>query len=139
MRTHYAAPKLKHFGNLGLVVAGFIGVGVAMAIPETPTYHREVLYLGAFMMFLVYGIWKYLKMPYRITVTSDARITFRSLLGEATVAPAEVTDIATESFGYYVHFETRKGKYVILNGVDGLHELISWMRERNPSLRVRGL
>jgi len=139
MRTHYAAPRLKHFGNLVLIVVAFIGSGVAIAIPETPTYHREVLYLGAFMVFLLYGIWKYLKMPYRITLRSDNNITLKSLLGEVSVTPSEVTDIATESLGYYVHFKTRKDKFVILNGLDGLHELVSWMRERNPSLQVRGL
>jgi hypothetical protein len=80
------------------MVAAFIGAGVAMAIPDTPTYHKEVLYLGALMVFL-----------------------------------------ATESFGYYVHFNTRGGKFVILNGVDGLHELVLWMRERNPALQVRGM
>ena len=133
MHTHYAASKLKHFGNLVLLVAAFIGSGIAIAIPETPTYHREVLYLGAFMAFVVYGVWKYLRMPYHITVSSDNRIILRSLLGEATIAPNEVTDIATESFGYYVHFKTPKGKFVILNGVDGLHEFVSWMRERNPA------
>ena len=34
MRTHYAAPRLKHFGTLALVVAAFIGCGAALAIPE---------------------------------------------------------------------------------------------------------
>jgi len=28
---------------------------------------------------------------------------------------------------------------VIVNGVDGLHELVSRLRERNPALQVRGL
>ena len=138
MRTHFAAPRLKHFGNLGLMLAAFIGTGAAMAIPDTPTYHKEVLYLGAFMVFLLYGVVKYLRMPYRILLRDD-KITLQSLLGEATVAPGEVTDIATESFGYYVHFKTRQDKFVILNGVDGLRELVSWIRERNPALQVRGL
>jgi hypothetical protein len=110
-----------------------------MAIPETPTYHRETLYLGAFMAFLLYGILKYLKMPYRITLGSDNSITLKSLLGEATLTPSDVTDIATESFGYYVHFKTREDKFVILNGIDGLHELVAWIRQRNPTLQVRGL
>jgi hypothetical protein len=78
-------------------------------------------------------------MPYRITLRDDNNITLKSLLGEVSVTPSEVTDIATESLGYYVHFKTRKDKFVILNGLDGLHELVSWMRERNPSLQVRGL
>jgi len=139
MRTHYAAPRLRHFGNLALIVLAFIGSAVAMAIPETPTYHRETLYLGAFMAFLLYGILKYLKMPYRITLGRDNSITLKSLLGEATLTPIDVTDIATESFGYYVHFKTHEDKFVILNGIDGLHELVAWIRQRNPALQVRGL
>ena len=138
VRTHYAAPKLKHFGNLALMVAALVGSGVAMAIPDTPTYNKEVLYLGAFMVFLLYGVVKYLRMPYRILLRDD-KITLESLLGEATVAPDELTDIATESFGYYVHFKTRENKFVILNGIDGLHELVAWLRERNPALQVRGI
>ena len=139
MRADYAAPKLKHFGNLALIVAAFVGSGLAIATPETPTYHREVLYLAAFMVFLLYAVWKYLKMPYRISVSSEDRITFRSLLGETTIAPGDVTDIATESFGYYVHFKTNNAKYLVVNGIDGLYELVSWIRERNPMLHVRGL
>lgn len=137
-RTYYAAPRLRHFGNLALMVAAFVGSGAAMAIPDTPTYRKEVLYLGAFMVFLLYGVVKYLRMPYRILVRDD-KITLKSLLGEARVAPGEITDIATESFGYYVHFKTRENKFVILNGVDGLHELVAWLRERNPALQVRGI
>lgn len=134
MRTHYAAPRLKHFGTLALVVAAFIGCGAALAIPEA-----EALYLGVFMLWLVYGIWKYLRMPYRISFSGDGRLILKSLLGEATLAPGEVSEIATESFGYYVHFKTRERTFVILNGVDGLRELVAWLRERNPALQVRGL
>lgn len=137
-RSHFAAPRLKHFGNLALLVAAFVASGVAMAIPDTPTYHKEVLYLGALMVFLLYGVVKYLRMPYRILLRDD-KITLKSLLGKAAVTPTEVTDIATESFGYYVHFKTRESKFVILNGVDGLHELVLWLRERNPVLQVRRL
>ena len=91
------------------------------------------------MLWLVYGIWKYLRMPYRTSFSGDGRLILKSLLGEATLAPGEVSEIATESFGYYVHFKTRERTFVILNGVDGLRELVAWLRERNPALQVRGL
>ena len=63
----------------------------------------------------------------------------KSLLGEAAVAPGEVSEIATESFGYYVHFRTLGGTFVMVNGIDGLQELVAWLRGRNPALQVRGL
>jgi len=35
MRTDYAAPRLKHFGNLALLVAAFVGCAGATAMPES--------------------------------------------------------------------------------------------------------
>jgi hypothetical protein len=134
MRNHYAAPRLKHFGNLALLAAAFAGCALAIA-----TLEIEALYLGVLMLWLAYGIWKYLSMPYRIGVGGDGGLVLRSLLGEATVAPGAVSEIATESFGYYVHFRTPGGTFVVVNGVDGLQELVSRLRERNPALQVRGL
>lgn len=139
MRTDYAAPRLKHFGNLALLVAAFAGCAVASAMPETAALEHGTLYLGAFMLWLAYGIWKYLRMPYRISLGGDDRMMLKSLLGEAAVAPGEVSEIATESFGYYVHFRTPGGTFVMVNGIDGLHELVAWLRGRNPALQVRGL
>ena len=134
MRTHYAAPRLKHFGNLALLAAAFAGCAVAIATLET-----EAIYLGVLMLWLAYGISKYLSMPYRIGVGGDGGLVLRSLLGEAAVAPGEVSEIATESFGYYVHFRTAGGTFVMVNGIDGLQELVAWLRGRNPALQVRGL
>jgi hypothetical protein len=139
MRTDYAAPRLKHFGNLTLLAAAFVGCAVASAMPETAALEHGTLYLGVFMLWLAYGIWKYLRMPYRISLGGDERMTLRSLLGEAAVAPGEVSEIATESFGYYVHFRTPGGTFVMVNGIDGLQELVAWLRGRNPALQVRGL
>jgi len=139
MRTDYAAPRLKHFGNLALLVAAFAGCAVATAMPETADHENGMLYLGVFMLWLAYGIWKYLRMPYRISLGGDDRMTLRSLLGEAAVAPGAVSEIATESFGYYVHFRTPGGTFVMVNGIDGLQELVAWLRGRNPALQVRGL
>lgn len=139
MRTDYAAPRLKHFGNLALLVAAFVGCAGATAMPETAAYEHGTLYLGVFMLWLVYGIWKYLRMPYRISLGGDDRMMLKSLLGEAAVAPGEVSEIATESFGYYVHFRTPGGTFVMVNGIDGLQELVAWLRGRNPALQVRGL
>lgn len=139
MRTDYAAPRLKHFGNLALLAAAFAGCAVAIAMPETAALEHGTLYLGVFMLWLAYGIWKYLRMPYRISLGGDDRLLLKSLLGEAAVAPGEVSEIATESFGYYVHFRTPGGTFVMVNGIDGLQELLAWLRERNPPLQVRGL
>jgi len=139
MRTHYAAPRLKHFGNLALFSAAFVGCAVAIAMPGSAASGQGALYLGVFMLWLAYGIWKYLRMPYRIGLGSDGGLVLRSLLGEATVAPGAVSEIATESFGYYVHFRTPAGTFVVVNGVDGLHELVARLRERNSALQVRGL
>jgi hypothetical protein len=139
MRTDYAAPRLKHFGNLALLVAAFVGCAVASAMPETAAHERGTLYLGVFMLWLAYGIWKYLRMPYRISLGGDDRMMLKSLLGEAAVAPGEVSEIATESFGYYVHFRTPGGTFVMVNGIDGMQELVVWLRGRNPALQVRGL
>jgi hypothetical protein len=139
MRIHYAAPRLKHFGNLALFAAAFVGCAVASAMPETAALEHGTLYLGVFMLWLAYGIWKYLRMPYRISLGGDDRMMLKSLLGEAAVAPGEVSEIATESFGYYVHFRTPGGTFVMVSGIDGLQELVAWLRGRNPALQVRGL
>ena len=138
MHTFYA-PRLKHFGNLALLVAAFAGCAVASAMPETAAHEHGTLYLGVFMLWLAYGIWKYLGMPYRISLGGEDRMMLKSLLGEAAVAPGEVSEIATESFGYYVHFRTPGRTFVMVNGIDGLQALVAWLRGRNPALQVRGL
>lgn len=137
MRTDFAAPPLKHFGNLVMMGVAFVGVGVAMAMPGT-SYEKEAAYLWVFMAFLLYGIVKFLRMPYRIRVGEDG-ITLKAVAREATVRPDEVSGIVTESFGYYVHFNTGQGTFVVLKSMDGLRELVAWVRERNPSVTVRGL
>ena len=135
----FHAPRLKHFGNLALLIAALVGCAVAIAVPESAASGQGALYLGVFMLWLAYGIWKYLRMPYRISLGGDDRVMLKSLLGEAAVAPGEVSEIATESFGYYVHFRTLGGTFVMVNGIDGLQELVAWLRGRNPALQVRGL
>lgn len=137
MRTDFAAPPLKHFGNLVMMVAAFLGLGVAVLHPPQGL-ETDARYLGIFMLFLLYGIVSFARMPYRIRL-HDGRMELRAVARTASVAPEEVTAIATQSFGYYVHLDTRQGAFVVLKSFDGLREIVAWLRERNPALTVQGL
>lgn len=136
-RTEFTAPLLKHFGNLVMMVAAFIALGIAMMNPPQGL-EKDALYLGVFMVFLLYGITSFARMPYRISLR-DGNMLLRSVVRSVTVAPDEVSAISTQSFGYYVHIDTRQGTFVVLKSFDGLRELVAWLRERNPALMVSGL
>lgn len=136
-RTEFGAPRLRHFGNLVMMVAAFFGLGVAVLHPPQGL-EKDALYLGVLMLFLLYGIVSFSRMPYRIRLR-DGRMELRSLARRASVAPGEVTAVATQSFGYYVHIETRQGTFVVLKKFDGLREIVAWLRERNPAIAVSGL
>jgi hypothetical protein len=136
-RTEFSSPPLKHFGNLVMMVAAFIALGFAMMNPPRGL-EKDALYLGIFMVFLLYGMVSFARMPYRISLR-DGNMVLRSVVRSATVAPDEVSAISTQSFGYYVHIDTRRGTFVVLKSFDGLRELVAWLRERNPALIVSGL
>ena len=136
MRTRYDAPKLKQFGNLAIICAVLVLCVIALATPESRGYELQPFVVGAFLVFVVFGVVKYLRMPYQINLNGNESLRFKSILGEATVLPNEISEI---SGGYYVQFRTSNRKFEMVNGIDGLHELLSWLRERNPSVRVQGL
>jgi hypothetical protein len=137
VRTEFSAPPLRHFGNLGMMVLAFFGLGIAVMHPPQGM-EKDALYLGVFMLFLLYGIISFSRMPYRIRL-HEGRMELRSVARSASVAPEEVTSVATQSFGYYVHIETRQGTFVVLKRFDGLREIVAWLRERNPAITVSGL
>jgi hypothetical protein len=41
--------------------------------------------------------------------------------------------------GYYVVFRFAKAKVALLNRIDGLYELVSYLKSQKPELVVKGL
>jgi hypothetical protein len=78
-------------------------------------------------------------MPQYVEVTPDGALNFHSYLGTRMALPNDLMEIATESMGYYVVFRFEKAKFKLLNRIDGLYELLSFLKAQKPDLVIKGL
>lgn len=140
MTKRYEIRRSSYFGNLAIASAAAIFALIIILIPESPTVrksHEWILVL--FFLFTPYGVYMFIAMPQSIELAPDGTLTFRSYLGTQVVSPRELTEIATESMGYYVIFRFGKKKIKLLNRIDGLYGLLSSLKAQTPDLAIRGL
>jgi hypothetical protein len=88
---------------------------------------------------LVMVVWT-LKMPLSIELNSDLqRIIFNSIFSKKEIETLKIRRVDTTPINSaFITFRHESGKVVLLNRIDGLHELISEIKRVNDNIATRG-
>lgn len=136
----YAIRRLSYLTHLAAVSLIAIFALVVLFLPEGPTLQKAAVWvLVLFFLFTLYGVYTFVAMPQYVDVAPTGSLSFRSYLGTRVISPAELTEVTTESMGYYVVFRFGKAKIKLLNRIDGLYELLSSLKAQKPDLVIKGL
>jgi hypothetical protein len=140
LQRRYAIRRLSYFAHL-IAISGIAALAlVIIFLPESPTVQKAELWvLVLFFLFTLYGLYTFVAMPQYVEVTPDGALNFYSYLGTRVALPNDLREIATESMGYYVVFRFKKAKFKLLNRIDGLYELLSFLKTQKPDLVIKGL
>ncbi len=96
--------------------------------------------LGAWSLALL-RYWGFiLFMPHSIRCGEDGVLSFRSLFRTVRIPCSDVEELKISPFypGYVKLLSSRRRGLLFLSHIDGLHELLGWIRKSNPSVRTRG-
>lgn len=96
--------------------------------------------LGAWALALL-RYWVFmLAMPHSIRCGQDQVLDFRSLFRTVRIPCSDVKELRVSPFypGYLKLLSSRRRGLLFLSHIDGLHELLAWIRQSNPSVRTRG-
>ena len=78
-------------------------------------------------------------MPYRITCLEGERIRTHSLLGKREIPCKEIQALRISPFyPSFLKIVTQKRNLTLLSHIDGLHELVHFIKEHNQELETRG-
>ena len=136
----YAIRRLSYLAHLAAVSAIAIFALVIIFLPEGPKVEKAAVWvLVLFFLFTLYGVYTFVAMPQHIDVMPNGTLSFRSYLGTRVISPTELTEVTTESMGYYVVFRFGKARVKLLNRIDGLYELLSSLKTQKPDLIIKGL
>lgn len=82
----------------------------------------------------------FLSMPHSIRCGEDRVLSFQSLFRTVRVPCSDVKELKVSPFypGYMKLLSSRRRGLLFLSHIDGLHELVGWIRRSNPSVRTRG-
>jgi hypothetical protein len=114
-------------------------VGPGREMPEYMAFIPVpiVLAAGAFLFWII-G-----RLPYRITVTLEQQLVFKSLLTERTVSIADLVSIEPGSLntqaqisGYVL--KHRDGSIKFPGQFTGMYILLGELKQANPALEIRG-
>ena len=88
---------------------------------------------------IVMVVWT-LKMPQSIEFNSDLqKVIFNSIFSKKEIETLKIRKIHTTPINSaYITFRHESGKVVLLNRIDGLHELISELKRVNANIETRG-
>lgn len=140
LNKKYWIRRLAYYAHLvGMCAISIVAIS-AFFIPESPTFQKaDTWALVIFLFIALVGVYTFVAMPQYVEVTSDGKLNFWSYLGARELSPNDLKEISTESMGYYVIFRFNNTKYKFLNRIDGLYELLSYLKELNPNVTLKGL
>jgi len=92
---------------------------------------------------ILIGVWNFFWLfsyPHRIIVSETGEITFKSVLRQKKTSIAEIKSIKPDPkyMACFLEIKTKNGKIKILHQFDDFHEFILHLKEKNPSIELRG-
>lgn len=127
----------------------FIGIltllGSVILYAVVPTYRSSrdlavMVVLGVWVLALL-RYWAYLlDMPHKVTLREDGTLAFLSVFRRRIVRADTIVSMKVSPvYPTYLKFRTgRKKRIVMINHLDGLHELVHRIRKANPGLETKG-
>ena len=81
-----------------------------------------------------------LKMPKSIEFNSELqKVIFNSIFSKKEIETLKIRKIETTPINSaFITFRHDSGKLILVNRIDGLHELINEIKKVNPNLETRG-
>jgi len=116
------------------VAAGGFVIWTAATEPELGPL---VWFAVAWFAFMLYGCYQMVTMPHTIEVTDAGMIRFGGTFKTTVVAPLGV--VSVKASGAFVQLKHAKGKIVMLHQFTGFHEFVTELKQRNGSVRLRGV
>jgi len=85
-------------------------------------------------------LFSYLKMPKKIEYDQiSQKIAFQSFFNKKEIEASSVLKVKTTFLNNaFITFYHKSGKFILVNSIDGLHELINEIKIANPNLETRG-
>ena len=73
-------------------------------------------------------------------LSSDSRtLIFKSIISMKEIESWKISEIGVTAISNaFITFKYDAGKLILLNGIDGLHELITEIKKSNPDLKTKG-
>ena len=125
-----------------MIIPITLGIAVVLLVNpgNEPNEALDLFILIPVIALAAYGGLMFIVMPQRIEVILDQRIKFISFWREYIFEIRELEEVFTESSGYYVIFKfSNSKKFKMLNKIEGLYELVGFLKIKNPDLGVTGL
>ena len=100
-----------------------------------------VLALIGFWTLALLRYWAFLlSMPFRIQCEEDGFLKIKSLFRTTRISSGEIAALKVSAIypGYLKIITSRKKSLLLLNHIDGLHELIHRIKAANPGATTRG-
>jgi len=122
----------------------FIAIGILLIASDIFLFsggNGPQWFFGLFMILIAgWNLYWIFSFPHRITVSEAGEITFISILRQKKTSIAEIESIKPDPrqfFGFLV-IKTQKKKIKILNQFDDFHDFILHLKEKKPSIELRG-
>lgn len=126
-----------------LLTLTIIGVILALLLLPSAVSARDFIVcgmLGLWALALIHYWVFVLSMPYRLCLRTPDRLTLHALLRKKEISCREIDSLRVSALSpRYLRIVPAKGRSVaIFNHIDGLHDLISRIRQANPEIETRG-
>ena len=129
--------RLCFLGILSVIMVAILYFLVPMELAT-----RDYLVLAVLLVWILALLryWVYmLGMPHRLVCIEGGRIQTESLFSKREIPCTEIRSLMISPFyPGFLKIVTNKKSISLLSHIDGLHELVSFIKEHNPGLRTRG-
>ncbi len=127
MKTYRAQRSTILFTNgfLALIVLVCV-IGVIFAEPT-------ILY-AVFLMFALWRWYQILSVPIEVRVHDDGSVEFRGVIGSRSIRPEEIERMKKVARGIYIEY--REGTFNLYGNMEGIEELLDYLKEANPGLEL---
>jgi hypothetical protein len=91
------------------------------------------------LAFVLFAAYMWLRFPYEITVSDDARVEFKSIFRTTTTSLSEIVSVqAKRNAVGFVDVVHATGTVHLLNQMDGFHDFVATIKAANPAVTIEG-
>jgi len=87
---------------------------------------------------LAFGLPNALRTPHTIVLDESGELIFKSLLPKRAFHAKDLISIKARFLSTSLYFKFKKGKVTVINGINGLSQLIWLVKDINPNVQTKG-